>query len=186
VSMVTIILYLIPVFIVYSFIRYYWVSNETLKTKYKLARLKDELTWLAISGEINHASKEYIHLYGNISKAIKGLHRFNFWVMLYLLIKSKHTIRTKVIDNFRKEVPVSSIFTDIHDTYHRQLITYIARKNIITVLITLPIWKKILDNYMSLNDNDTFNNTGEGTVAEEYSSFVYYIHNASAKSLFLG
>lgn len=178
------ILYIIPVFIVYLFIRSCWVSNETLKTKYKIARLKDELTWLAISGEVNRENKVYAHLYSSIDKALMALPRFNFWVMLYLLIKEKGRVNINEIEKVRSEVEGNSTFSNIFDAYYKLVITYVARKNIITVLLTFPIWKKILYTNLSLEKkanrqfgkNDCFD-------ANEYSSFAFYFQHTSPKSL---
>jgi hypothetical protein len=124
-----------------------------------------------------------------MDKAIAALPQFNFWVMLYLLIKEKHPTRISAIKRPPNEVEKNSTFKVIYDAYYKLLITYIARKNIITVLITFPIWKKILDNYLSLKSNDkesTFSNTDECIAAEEYTFFAFYIQSASAKSLLLG
>src|SRR5688572_27313495 len=132
--MVQIILYIIPVFIVYLFIRRWWVSNETLKTKYKIARLKDELTWLEISGEVTKNNKVYIHLCNSIDKALITLPRFNFWVMLYLLIKGKYQINIQEIERVHSEAEANESLKEIYNTYYKLILTYIARKNCITVL----------------------------------------------------
>lgn len=58
------------------------VGIETLKTKFKLARLREELNWLAISEEIDQTNKGYAHLYNSIDKVLAVLPRFNFWMVL--------------------------------------------------------------------------------------------------------
>jgi hypothetical protein len=185
--MVQAILYIIPVFIVYLFIRSNWVSNENLKTRYKIARLKDELTWLAISGEIGEENKEYAHLYTSIDKALTALPQFNFWVMLYLLIKEKHRVNKHELERVRIEVEKNTSFKDIYDAYYRLLISYIARKNIITVLLTFPIWKKILITSLSVNDDHEKKrmNNDHCFDVNEYSSFLFYFQNTSPRSLLL-
>ena len=185
--MLQIILYIIPVFIVYLFIRACWVSNETLKTRYKIARLKDELTWLAISEQIDKENKEYAHLYDSMDKGLKALRLFNFWVMLYLLVSEKYKINVTEIAKVRHEIEKNSTFKDIYDAYYTLLITYIARKNFITVLLTFPVWKKILDTRLSVNENDhNMKSTYKCINSDEYSSFAFYIQNISAKSLLVG
>jgi hypothetical protein len=186
--MLHIILYIIPVFIVYTFIRSGWVSNETLKTKYKLTRLQDELNWLVISGEISTTNKEYVHLSASINKVLTALPRFNFWVILYLLVKDKHEVYTEEIEKVRNEVGKQAALIDIFDRYHKIVMTYIARKNIISILLTIPIWKKILGAHISTKGNKraTFNNADESIEISAYSSFAYYFQRASTKSILLG
>jgi hypothetical protein len=183
--MLHIILYIIPVFIVYRFIRSGWVSNETMKTKYKLTRLQDELTWLVITGEISGTNKEYVHLSASIDKVLTALPRFNFWVMLYFWVKEKHV---EEIEKARKEVEKQASLLDIFDRYHKILMTYIARKNIISVLLTIPFWKKILNTRISTKGNNRakFHSTDECMEASTYSSFVFYFKRASTKSILLG
>jgi hypothetical protein len=183
--MVQAILYIIPVFIVYLFIRSNWVANENLKARYKIARLKDELKWLVISGEINEESKEYAHLNSSIDKALTALPRFNFWVMLYLLIKEKHRVNKHELEKVRIEVEKNTSFKDIYDAYYRLLISYIAKKNIITVLLTFPIWKKIIISSLSLNEDHEKKRMNHDHCIDvnEYSSFLFYFQNTSARSL---
>jgi hypothetical protein len=180
------ILYIVPVFIVYLYIRSCWVSNETLKTKYKIARLKDELTWLAISGEVNRENKAFAHLYNSIDKALMALPRFNFWVMLYLLIKGKYQVNVHEMEKARNEVEKNATFRDIYDAYYKLIISYIARKNIITILLTFPVWKKVLDSSLTVNnkENKRSGNNDHCFDASEYSSFAFYFQHTSAKSLF--
>ncbi|MCS3796368.1 hypothetical protein [Niastella sp. OAS944] len=178
------ILYIIPVFIVYLFIRACWVSNATLKTKYKIARLKDELTWLAISGEVNRENKAYAHLYSSIDKALIALPRFNFWVMLYLLIKEKGKVNINEIEKVRSEVEGNSTFSNIFDAYYKLVINYVAKKNIITVLLTFPIWKRILYSNLSLEKKGNKKSGNNDCIdANEYSSFAFYFQHSSPKSL---
>lgn len=186
--MLQVILYIVPVFIVYLFIRGCWVSNETLKAKYKLARLKDELKWLAITGEVNRENKVYIRLYNSIDKALVALPRFNFWVMLYLLRKEKCQININEIEKVQHEVEKNTTLKEIYDAYYKLIITYIARKNCLTVLLSFPLWKKILERQLSFTeDGDTpIQNTDVCNDASEYSSFAYYIQNITAKTLLAG
>jgi hypothetical protein len=184
--MLQLLLYIIPVFIVYLFIRASWVSNEALKTQYKLARLKDELTWLAIEGEINSENKEYAHLYSNIEKMMASLNSLNFWVMLYVLVKEKHQININEIEKIRIEVQKNKNFQAIYESYYKLLITYIARKNFLTVLLTFPLWKRMLTSRFSINEHDVTiknNNTDNCIHTKEYSSFAFYINSISPKSL---
>ena len=183
--MVHAMLYVIPVFIVYLYIRSCWVSNETLKTRHKIARLKDELKWLSITGEIDNESKSYVQLYKNIEKAGMALHRFNFWVMLYLLIKEKDKLNIHEIEKARSEVEGNSTFSNIYDAYYKLIINYIARKNIITVLITFPIWKKILFSNLTLEKKENKKSDNDCFDANEYSSFAFYFQHTSPKSLLL-
>src|SRR5215204_5835586 len=152
--MLHIILYIIPVFIVYRFIRSGWVSNETMKTKYKLAHLQDELTWLVITGEINKTNKEYVQLYESINKVLTALPRFNFWVMLYLLIKEKHKVNAGENEKAGNEVKEHATLKDIYESYHQTIMIFIARKNIISVLLTIPLWKKVLNARISEKGNN--------------------------------
>ena len=186
--MLHIILYTIPVFIVYRFIRSGWVSNETLKTKYKLTRLQDELTLMVISGEINNTSKEYIQLSASINKVLTALPRFNFWVILYLLVKDKHEVYTEEIEKVRNEVGKQAALIEIFDRYHKIVMTYITRKNIISILLTIPIWKKILGAHISekRNKRAKFNNADECIEISAYSSFAFYFQRATTKSILLG
>jgi hypothetical protein len=184
--MVHAILYIIPVFIVYLFIRSYWVSNETLKTTYRIARIKDELKWLAITGDIDPENKGYAYLYSSIDKALTALPQLNFWVMLYLLIKEKHVVNKQELEKVRTEVEKNATFKAIYDAYYKLLISYIAKKNIITVLLTIPIWKKIIETSLSVNgDNEKkrMNNDNHCIDVNDYSSFVFYFQNTSARSL---
>jgi hypothetical protein len=184
--MVHAILYVIPVFIVYLYIRSCWVSNETLKTRYKIARLKDELKWLSITGEIDNESKAYNQLYRDIEKGGMGLHRFNFWVMLYLLIKEKDKVNIHEIEKVRSEVKGNPTFSAIYDTYYKLVISYIARKNIITVLLTFPVWKKILYSHLTMGKKGNKKHVNnECFDANEYSSFAFYFQHTSPKSLLL-
>ncbi|OQP53597.1 hypothetical protein [Niastella populi] len=186
--MVQILLYIIPVFIVYQIIRGWWVSNETLKAKYKLDRLKDELTWLAISGEVNRENKVYIHLSNNIDKALIALPRFNFWVMLYILIRGKYQINIQEIEKVHNEAETHAMLKEIYNSYHKVILAYIARKNCITVLLSFPIWKKLLTRQLTVNEHDHTcdRNTDVNDEAQEYSAFVFYFQNISAKSLLAG
>lgn len=186
--MLHIILYIIPVFIVYRFIRSGWVSNETMKTKYKLARLQDELTWLVITGEINKTNKEYIQLSESINKVLTAFPRFNFWVMLYLLIKDKHKVYAEEIEKIRKEAGEHATLKNIYERYHQTIMIYIARKNIISVLLTIPLWKKLLDARMSEKRNNRvkFPPTDECNEVSAYTSFAFYFHKASTKSILQG
>src|SRR5689334_25247066 len=113
--MVHAILYIIPVFLVYLYIRSCWVSNETLKTQYKIARLKDELKWLCITGEINSESKAYTQLCKNMEKTGMGLHRFSFWVILYLLIKGKDQVNITETEKVWEVAEDNSTFSNIFD-----------------------------------------------------------------------
>ncbi len=186
--MVQVILYIIPVYFVYLYIRGTWVSNETLKAKYKLDRLKDELTWLVISGEVNGDNKVYVRLCNNIDKALMALPRFNFWVMLYLLIKGKYQINIKEIEKVHNEVETHETLKKIYDTYYKIILAYIARKNCITVLLSFPIWKKLLNRKLAVNEHDDTcdQNTDICNEAKEYSSLAFYIQHISAKSLLAG
>ncbi|HEX6431598.1 MAG TPA: hypothetical protein VF008_28100 [Niastella sp.] len=186
--MLHIILYIIPVFIVYSIIRSGWVSNETLKTKYKLTRLQEELTWLVITGEISSTNKEYIQLSESINKVLMVLPRFNFWVMIYLLVKEKHEVYTEEIEKVRNEVGKQAPLIEIFDRYHKIVMAYVARKNIISVLLTIPIWKKILEAHISAKGNKRakFNNADECIEISAYTSFAFYFQKASTKSILLG
>lgn len=186
--MLYIILYTIPVFIVYSFIRSGWVSNETLKTKYKLTRLQEELTLMVISGEINSTSKEYIQLSGSINKVLMTLPRFNFWVILYFLVKDKHDVYAEEIEEVRNEVGKQAALIEIFDKYHKIVMTYITRKNIISILLTIPVWKKILSAHISAKGNKRakFNNGDECIEISAYSSFAFYFQRATTKSILLG
>ena len=183
--MVQVILYIIPVFIVYLFIRGNWVSNETLKTKYKLDRLKDELTWLAISGEVSRDNKVYVHLCNSIEKALIALPRFNFWVMLYLLIKGKYRINIPEMEKVHNEVETHPMLKEIYNAYYKSILAYIARKYFISVLLSFPIWKKLLIRQLTaMQNNDTRDqNTDIYNDTKEYSSLAFYIQHISAKSL---
>jgi hypothetical protein len=186
--MLHIILYIIPVFIVYSFIRSGWVSNETLKTKYKLTRLQEELTWLVISGEISSTNKEYVHLSASINKVLTALPRFSFWVILYLLVKDKHEVYAEEIERVRNEVGKQAALIEIFDKYHNIVMYYVTRKNIISILLTIPIWKKILIAHISAKGNKRakFNNADECIEISAYSYFAFYFQRATTKSILLG
>lgn len=186
--MLQVILYIIPVFIVYLVIRRCWVSNETLKTRYKIARLKDELTWLAISGEVNSDNKAYAHLYSSIDKALMVLPSFNFWVMLYLLIKEKSQISIHEIEKVHNEVEKNTTLKEINAAYYKLIIAYIARKNCLTVLLSFPLWKKIVVGQLTGNEHDESRGRNANTCshAKEYSSLAFYIQHVSAQSLLTG
>src|SRR5688572_5799439 len=186
--MVHIILYTIPVFIVYRFIRSGWVSNETLKAKYKLTRLQDELTLMVISGEISNTSKEYIQLSASINKVLTALPRFNFWVILYLLVKDKHDVYAEEIEKARHEVGKQAALIEIFDKYHKIVMAYITKKNIISILLTISIWKKILSAHLSAKGNKRakFSNADECIEVSAYSSFAFYFQRATTKSILLG
>lgn len=186
--MLQLLLYIIPVYVVYLFIRFNWVSNETLKAKYKLARLRDELTWLAIEGELDRSNKEYAQLYDNIERMMSSLPRLNFWVMLYVSLKEKlqiiHEIRIT-----HNEIQKNENFKAIYESYYKLLILYIARKNFITVFITFPIWKRMLDARLSINEHEVImnnNNADDCICTKEYSSFAFYLQNITPKSLLAG
>lgn len=183
--MVQVILYIIPVFIVYLFIRGNWVSNETLRTKYKLDRLKDELTWLVINSEVNRDNKVYVHLCHTIDKSLVALPRFNFWVMLYLLKKGKFRINIHELEKVHCEVDTHAALNEIYNAYYKLILGYIVRKNFITVLLSFPIWKKLLIRQLSVyqNGNTCDQNTDKCNYTKEYSSLDYYIQHISAKSL---
>jgi hypothetical protein len=185
--MLQVILYVIPVFIIYLLIRSSWVANETLKTKYRLARLKDELIWLAIEGEVNHANKEYAQLYDAIDRMRQSLHRLNFWVMLYVLLKEKHQLNIHEAVKDHNDINKNSSFKNISEAYYKALITYVARKNFITVLLTIPVWKKALGSRLSASRPRQKNESGNTCIdVNEYSSFVFYLQSISAKSLLAG
>jgi hypothetical protein len=192
--MVQVLLYIIPVFIVYKFIRSSWVSNETLKVRYRICRLQDQLYWLAISGEVDANNKEYIRLYRSMDKVLVMLPRLNFWVMLYLLIKAKKEIGANEIEAVYNELEKNSALKEIYEKYHRLLISYIARKNIITVILTIPFWKKIFQRYILPKDSSRQHKqssvsddlTRDGFDVEEYVEFVYYFRSASTRSLIFG
>jgi hypothetical protein len=183
--MLQVILYIIPVFIVYIVIRRCWVSNETLKTRYKIARLKDELTWLAISGEVSRDNKAYAHLYSSIDKSLVALPSFNFWVMLYLLIKEKSQISLSEIKKVHNEAEKNATLKEINAAYYKLIIAYIARKNCLTVLLSFPLWKKILIRQLTAYENgNTHGQNGNMCAqAKEYSSLAFYIQHISANSI---
>jgi hypothetical protein len=159
-----------------------------MKTKYKLARLQEELTWLVITGEISSTNKEYVHLSESINKVLTALPRFNFWVMLYLWVKKTHEVGAEDIEKVRNEVKKQASLLAIFDRYHKIVMTYIARKNILTVLLTIPLWKKMLDARMSKKGNNEakFHTTDECIETSAYSSFAFYFQRASTKSILLG
>jgi hypothetical protein len=159
-----------------------------MKTKYKLARLQDELSWLVITGEINSTNKDYVHLSASINKVLTVLPRFNFWVMIYFWVKEKHEVYAEEIEKARKEVEKQTSLLEIFDRYHNIVMTYIARKNMISVLLTIPLWKKILNARISTKGNNRakFRTTDESIESSTYSSFVFYFQRASTKSILLG
>jgi hypothetical protein len=139
--MVQILLYIIPVFITYKFVRFYWLSNRTLKTRNKLERLNNELRWLAINNIIDKNDTRFIHLDETMNNTILLLPRFNFWAILYLMAKEKHVF---VFPSNKKgnENPHLERITDL---YHKILIKYIFLKSFFSIIITMPIWKRLIN-----------------------------------------
>jgi hypothetical protein len=65
---------------------------------------------------------------------------------------------------------------------------YIARKNVMSVLLTVPIWKKILVAHILKKGNKRakFSNPDECIEISTYSSFAFYFQSASTKSILFG
>lgn len=132
-----------------------------------------------------------------ICRVLAILPKFNFWGMFYLLIKGKKEIDINKIKYVSNELDKNKALQKIYEKYYRLLISYIARKNILTVLVTIPFWKKILDARLSPKNN-AYQPAGNNSLvnhhpndedcfeAEEYAEFVYYFRSASTKSLLLG
>ena len=85
------IIYCILVFLItFKVFNYFRVSNQTLRIKYELERLKDKLYWLSINGNIKKDDEMFIYLDNALSKSSKHIDRLNFWVILYIMVSSKN------------------------------------------------------------------------------------------------
>lgn len=108
--------------------------------------------------------------------------------MLYLLIKEKSQISIHEIEKVHNEAEKNTTLKEINAAYYKLIIAYIARKNCLTVLLSFPLWKKILVRQLTVDENDDTRGTNANACshAKEYSSLAFYIQHVSAQSILAG
>lgn len=184
--MVSLLLFLIPIFFTFRLLKYYWISNEILAAQYKIDALKDRLYWAVIDNQIHTDDEAYIYLEQSLTVAPVVIEKLNFWTILYLIYKHKSNFPENKIDALRSRIENTDFLNDIFEEYKKTLHTIIFKKSAISIILFRPVWTSVLRSVVTKTkepDTCRHHEYKYSEIEQEYSNRIAFLPETSAVNL---
>lgn len=118
--------------ILYWHVKLLFLKNQTLRYKYKLYKLRDELRMLAIEKKVSVDSIGFVYLDSSISGILEHLDSFNVFAIFITLNKKRVPSVKNFITAIELEIEKTEHLSDIRMRYYTIIVSYILRKHFLT------------------------------------------------------